>query len=301
MRSNYERSKFSFTFPSSFNRGGEVIFENKNYMNTRETMVQSRPSMAGTSRRLLALLFFVLSFVIQARPVNAQVAAPQCGTTLRTNRQLITESDPTITVTVTPSGLQDDNQFFLIYTGDSSLNAPFTRTSAVFSQTFTIDFNAFRTTRSPQTIHLDAAGQQFCSINLIYDSTVDQIRVGSPGSGDPATSFDLCSQAGMSRSQCDVCLSEGKIWTGVGCIPYLQQGQLVRSLISVGLGMTGGVVVLMSLYAGFLLSISQGDPKRVDEAKSAITSVIAGALFVIFSVTILRFIGVDILQLPAFG
>jgi hypothetical protein len=57
----------------------------------------------------------------------------------------------------------------------------------------------------------------------------------------------------------------------------------------------------MSLYAGLLLSTSQGDPKRVDEAKAAITSAVAGAFFLIFSVTILRFIGTTLLQIPGFG
>lgn len=125
-----------------------------------------------------------------------------------------------------------------------------------------------------------------------------------------AVPFSLCEQAGSKIDggtrheeylSCMQCFDQQGIWTGVGCIPYNNRLQTVKAFIILGLGIAGSVVIMMTLAAGFLLSTSQGDPKRVDEAKSLITSAVSGALFIIFSVTILRFIGVNILQLPAFG
>ena len=57
----------------------------------------------------------------------------------------------------------------------------------------------------------------------------------------------------------------------------------------------------MILVGAFMLSVSQGDPNKTKEAKEIITSAIIGLLFVIFSVTILQFVGVEILHIPGFG
>lgn len=116
-----------------------------------------------------------------------------------------------------------------------------------------------------------------------------------------ATQFSLCNQAGRNASICNTCMSSGGLWTGVGCVPYNDSTETVRAILTIGLGIAGGAVVLMTLAGAFLITTSQGDPKRVDEGKSLITSAVAGILFIIFSVTILRFIGVNILRLPDFG
>jgi hypothetical protein len=67
------------------------------------------------------------------------------------------------------------------------------------------------------------------------------------------------------------------------------------------LGIAGGVALLTILSAAFLFSISQGDPKRTGQAKEMMTAAVIGLLFVIFSVTILQFLGVTVLHLPGFG
>jgi len=90
------------------------------------------------------------------------------------------------------------------------------------------------------------------------------------------------------------------IWTAIGCIKR-DPTEIVQNLLRVGLGMGGGVALLMILAAGFLFSISQGDPKRTGEAKELITAAITGLLFIIFSVVILQFIGYTVLQIPGFG
>lgn len=92
----------------------------------------------------------------------------------------------------------------------------------------------------------------------------------------------------------------GGLWTAIGCIPR-DPTAIVENLLKVGLGMGGGVALLMILAAGFLFSISQGDPKRTGEAKELLTAAITGLLFIIFSVVILQFIGYTVLKIPGFG
>jgi hypothetical protein len=75
----------------------------------------------------------------------------------------------------------------------------------------------------------------------------------------------------------------------------------VRHFIQIGLGLAGGIALLMIIAAGFLLTTSQNDPKKVTEAKELVTSAVIGLLFIVFSVTILQFIGVTILRIPGFG
>ena len=141
-----------------------------------------------------------------------------------------------------------------------------------------------------------------CSKRLTFNAQTNTWEMSSTGS---TPTFDLCKQSGspasQSRADCQACFDNEGVWTAVGCIPYKQTTQTVRALMVIGLGISGGVVVLMTLYGSFLLSTSQGDPKRVDEAKGAVSSAIFGLLFIIFSVAMLRFIGVNIFRIPGFG
>lgn len=131
---------------------------------------------------------------------------------------------------------------------------------------------------------------------------------GSTGSLEP---YKICDQIDREQehleeayNNCIECVggdtgTEG-IWTAIGCIKR-DPTEIVQNLLRVGLGMGGGVALLMILAAGFLFSISQGDPKRTGEAKELITAAITGLLFIIFSVVILQFIGYTVLQIPGFG
>ena len=46
---------------------------------------------------------------------------------------------------------------------------------------------------------------------------------------------------------------------------------------------------------------SQGNPETVKKGQDQFSSAVIGLLFIIFSVLLLQFIGVDILSLPGFG
>ena len=133
-----------------------------------------------------------------------------------------------------------------------------------------------------------------------------------PDQNEQTQPYKICDQIpdnvqaanNMSAKQaCINCLGpngDGGIWTAVGCIKS-EPTSLVQALIRLGLGAAGGVALLSLLAGGFMLSVSEGDPKRVGQAKEMIVASLSGLLFIIFSVTLLQFVGWNILKIPGFG
>ncbi|HYD34910.1 MAG TPA: hypothetical protein VD999_02485 [Vitreimonas sp.] len=115
--------------------------------------------------------------------------------------------------------------------------------------------------------------------------------------------FELCKQIPESTAaygKCTSCLESDGIWTAVGCLST-DPTDLIQSILKIGISVSAGTSVLLSLSSGFMFAISQGDPKRTSEAKDMLTSAVVGLLFTLFSVAGLQFIGVSILQIPGFG
>ncbi len=119
--------------------------------------------------------------------------------------------------------------------------------------------------------------------------------------------FNLCQQISGTDSEtaeqlqkCINCTEQDGVWTALGCIPT-KPDNMMKVIIKIGLLIGGGVATLIILAGSFMLSISQGDPQKTSEAKEMITAAIIGLIFIIFSVSILQLIGVQILQIPEFG
>jgi len=117
------------------------------------------------------------------------------------------------------------------------------------------------------------------------------------------TPWNLCNQIPESgpRGKCLTCLGNDGIWTAIGCIDTSSTEGIVSKLMTVGISIAGGIALLMILASAFLFATSEGEPKRTSEAKEILTSAIIGLIFIIFSVTVLQFIGVNILKIPGFG
>lgn len=151
--------------------------------------------------------------------------------------------------------------------------------------------------------------QQGCSASQCEPETT--LEVGGVPTAVAQEAFSLCKQIPEEftdqRYQCEQCTGgtgeyEGNagVWTAVGCIKRDPESILQR-FIKVGLGISGGVALLTFLAAGFIFSTSQGDPKAYGKAKEMMTAAIVGIIFVIFSVTMLQFIGYEIFKIPGFG
>lgn len=114
--------------------------------------------------------------------------------------------------------------------------------------------------------------------------------------------FNLCQQAGTKQQDCIACVGYDaipKIWTAVGCIDSSQDG-IVKGLVNVALGVAGGIVLFKILGAALKLSMSKGEKKEIEEAREDVTSAIMGVVFILLSMTILEFIGINLLKIPGF-
>jgi len=126
----------------------------------------------------------------------------------------------------------------------------------------------------------------------------------SSGGGGGGSDYSICS-SNLGNNQtalraCQTCMGQNGIWTSVGCISQ-DPKNLVAKIVNIGIGILGGIFLLRVLAAAFTLTVSQGDVKKTSEAKEMITESVIGVSFVLFSVTILQFIGSGVLKIPGFG
>jgi hypothetical protein len=92
------------------------------------------------------------------------------------------------------------------------------------------------------------------------------------------------------------------ILTAIGCIPVLSSSNdFLAFILRWAVGIGGGIAFLLMLYAGFEIMTASGNPERLKAGQELLTSAISGLILLIFSVFILKFIGVDILGLCNFG
>ncbi|MBP7119151.1 hypothetical protein KBA63_03605 [Candidatus Woesebacteria bacterium] len=112
--------------------------------------------------------------------------------------------------------------------------------------------------------------------------------LGSSGTGTKqSTKAATCDAAGGGQG----------IPTAVGCVPIENVTALTAFVMRWLLGIGGGIAFIMILAAGFQILTSSGDPKRLSTGQELLTSAVSGLILIIFSIFILRLIGVNILGL----
>lgn len=89
--------------------------------------------------------------------------------------------------------------------------------------------------------------------------------------------------------------------SAIGCINVTDFSSFAGWLLSWGIGIAGGISLLLILYSTFLITTSSGDPKKLQAGQEQLTSAVTGLLLVIFSIFILKVVGVDIFKIPGFG
>jgi len=120
------------------------------------------------------------------------------------------------------------------------------------------------------------------------------------------TSANLCRplQNGESNEElfkCVQCINKDNgVWTAIGCIYSDLQRTINEQLFSILIGIAGTSVLLCIIFAAIRMQVSAGNPEKVKAAQDMATSCITGLVMIIFSIVILRIIGVDILRLPSF-
>lgn len=109
------------------------------------------------------------------------------------------------------------------------------------------------------------------------------------------------------RKSCSDCIlgnnkeKRAGIWTAIGCVQADASSFIQNTLLGWGIGLAGTLSLLCIIYASFLMQMSRGNPERIKKAQELLTSCIIGLFLIIFSIFILKFIGVTILRIPGFS
>ena len=88
--------------------------------------------------------------------------------------------------------------------------------------------------------------------------------------------------------------------TALGNIPTDISGFAER-ILQIGIGLAGGISLILMVIGSIRVLTSSGEQQRLAGGRDMIVAAIAGLLFLIFSVLILKFIGVEIIKIPGFG
>lgn len=95
------------------------------------------------------------------------------------------------------------------------------------------------------------------------------------------------------KSLYDACYQSGGIYIAIGCIDPTPTG-IITGIIRIALGVMGGIALLQLIYAGVMYQL--GDEAKIKEARDRVIATITGLAVLIFSVLILRIIGINILD-----
>lgn len=100
----------------------------------------------------------------------------------------------------------------------------------------------------------------------------------------------------------------GKQYTFLGCLGgsggFSQEGSagsVVQSLLNIVFSTTGGIAFLYLLYGSFVVATSQANPEKLNHGKRVVYGAIAGLIFTVGSVFVVKFIASGVLKIPGFG
>lgn len=89
--------------------------------------------------------------------------------------------------------------------------------------------------------------------------------------------------------------------TGLGFSVPTDPLGLLKTILSLLLSLAGGIALVLIIVSGYRIMASGGDAEKLKAARETLTAAIAGLIFIIFSLVVLQFITVNILQIPGFG
>lgn len=94
------------------------------------------------------------------------------------------------------------------------------------------------------------------------------------------------------------CNNGNGISTALGCIPVNTTNDFIAWFLRWFIGIAGGIAFLMIVFSSFQIMTASGDPQKLQGGRELLTAAISGLILIIFSVFLLRLIGVTILNIP---
>ena len=88
--------------------------------------------------------------------------------------------------------------------------------------------------------------------------------------------------------------------TALGCMPVSTEG-FTSALLTFLAGTAGAISLIIMLMATIQIMTGGDNAEQVKKGKELFTGAITGLLFIIFSVTLLKIIAGDVIQLPGFN
>ena len=117
----------------------------------------------------------------------------------------------------------------------------------------------------------------------------------------PNSLVELCNKYFDNPVECNKCVTQNKFYSAFGCIPLDIGAFFKETLFQLMLGIAGFIALICIIYSAFQIQTSAGNVEKVKKAQELLTSCIMGLMLIIFSVFILKVIGVDILRVPGLG
>lgn len=120
----------------------------------------------------------------------------------------------------------------------------------------------------------------------------------------------LCALLGDAAEQdaCRECMNtdpnstdRAGVWSGIGCVKTNLAEFVQETVFGMIIGIAGMAALLCIIYCAFQLQLSQNNPEKIKETQELLTSCITGLILILFSIFILRIIGVDLLRIPGFS
>ena len=99
---------------------------------------------------------------------------------------------------------------------------------------------------------------------------------------------------------CPSSATNPQINTGLGCISTSTSG-FTSALLTFLAGTAGAISLIIMLTATIQIMTGGDNAEQVKKGKELFTGAITGLLFIIFSVTLLKIIAGDVIQLPGFN
>ncbi len=157
--------------------------------------------------------------------------------------------------------------------------------------------------KCPTGYHLDRASNGAPQCNCLQDSTNPGTTYGQPTLPPNSYGRNVATPtpgAPIPFPTLSAGCNGGEINTALGCIPVGDTNEFVGWFLKWALGIAGGVAFILMVMAGFQIMTASGNPDKVQGGRELLNAAVSGLVLVIFSIFLLKLIGVDILAIPGF-